>query len=677
MRSVPRDVAVTGAGATSALGATVPALWAAVESGRGGITTIRRFATDALSVHTGALVDGSNGPGWARSDHDLCRDFAVRAGREALASAGVSGRCPPERIALVLGTGLTDASQPLNALVESVADTLGIAGVRLAVSTACSSSTGALGLGCELLELEAADVVLAGGADVLTPEVLAGFHALGVLTPGACAPFSTPAGTTLGEGAGFLVLERGLEARARGATPRATIAGYGLSGDAWHETSPDPKGKGVERAIRSALVDAGLEARRVGYVNAHGSGTEANDSAEWLGISHALGPREVAVPVSSTKGALGHAQGAAGVLEAIVTLEAMSRGLLPPTLNFVAPRPHGPPDPVPGPTPRPTVYDCAVSVNSAFGGANAAVVLSRYVHRPVPGPRRPVAILGLGLLGGFGCGPDAFLASPPEGRRSRGRVEGLDIGTFVPGTDPRGLDPASAFLTAAAALALSDAHVSLAGERRDRCGLLVGQCRPSPTSLRAFSDSIAQRGLAQLSAAAFARIVLNAAAGFCSKLLSVRGPLCVVSTGSGSGLSALALAAQLVATRADLSLMLAGAVDERPVGGDEGPGDGAACVLLGAADDARPGNGSPPAVRLAGWGLAGPGRLDEAVRRAAPGGLPPDALVIRPQAGDNGAADTLFALAEAVLELRRGAARSALVASGSGRSLAAAVHLGR
>lgn len=672
MGSGPRDVAITGMGAHSALGATVEALWDAIESGRCGIAAIRRFPTEGMTAHIAALAAGFEGPECDRPASELCREFAVRAGREALEAARVPGRCPPDRVALVLGTGLADASQPPHTLVESVADALGVEGPRLAVSTACSSSTGALGLGVELLALGVADVVLAGGADVLTPEILAGFNALGVLSPQPCAPFSTPAGTTLGEGAGFLVLERGRDARARGAKTRATLAGYGLSGDAWHETSPDPKGGGVERAIRSALGDAGLDGQRVGYVNAHGSGTQANDSAEWIGIARALGARDAPVAVSSTKGALGHAQGAAGVLEAIVTIEAMARGLLPPTLNFVAPRPYAPLDPVPGPAPRPAAYDCALSVNAAFGGANAAVVLTRNTSSPRSPARRAVALCGLGLVGAFGCGIEAFLGAPHPARR--GRVRGLDIGALVPGADPRGLDPASAFLTAAAALALTDARLALCGERRDRCGLLVGQNRPSAVSLRAFARSIEERGLGQLSAAAFARIVLNAAAGFASKLLGVRGPLTVVSTGATSGLTALVLAAEVLASRSDISFMLAGAVDEAPEGaGTEGsvPPEGAACALLAAAHAA-----AGDAVRLSGWGLAGPGRVEDAIRAAAPAGVPPGTEVVRADR-DEGAADAAFALAESALRVRTGGARSVVFASGAGRSLAAAVHLER
>src|SRR5688572_8986920 len=311
-----REVVITGMGAVSALGDDTATLWHAIESGRCGISTIRRFPTAAYGVHTGAEV--ASAPAHEDATR-LCLDFAIRAAREAITDADVAGT-PAHRVALVFGTGLTDSRELLQVVLESLAASLGIAGPRLCVSTACSSSTAAIGVGRDLLALDAADVVIAGGSDVLTAEVFSGFHALGVLTAASCAPFSTSVGTTLGEGAGFLVLERAHEATQPGARTPPRLAGYGLSGDAWHETSPDPKGNGIARAISAALLDAAAEPGSVSFVNAHGSGTQANDAAEWLGIGQALGAGAEKVPVSSTKGALGHAQGAAGVLEAIVTI---------------------------------------------------------------------------------------------------------------------------------------------------------------------------------------------------------------------------------------------------------------------------------------------------------------------------------------------------------------------
>ena len=206
-----------------------------------------------------------------------------------------------------------------------------------------------------VIAMGGADAVLAGGADVLSSSVFAGFHALGVLSAQKCAPFSLPFGTTLGEGAGFLVLESGEAARKRGAEVLARLSGFGLSGDGYHETSPDPEGGGVTRALRAALADSDLLPEDIGYINAHGTGTEANDPSEWRGIQRCLGA-VTDVPVSSTKGALGHTQGAAGVLESIVTILTMRRELVAPTLNFVGARRFAPADPVGGSSPRRAVY---------------------------------------------------------------------------------------------------------------------------------------------------------------------------------------------------------------------------------------------------------------------------------------------------------------------------------
>ena len=662
MLAAHRDVVITAHGAVSAVAADGPGLWAAVAAGTGGIAPIRRFPTDDFRVHSGALAAGAGDPPHDRARTvELCRRFALDAAREAVRMATLDQGVAPERIALVFGTGLGDFETPAHTIAEELADTLGIQGPRLTVSTACSSSTGAIGLARDLLALGAADAVLAGGADVLSPEVFAGFHALGVLNPAACAPFSHPFGTTLGEGAGFLVLERAPHARARGADILATLDGYGLSGDAFHETSPDPQGAGVERAIRGALGDAALAPEAIEYVNVHGTGTEANDPAEWRGIQRGLGARAQEIPLSSSKGALGHAQGAAGVLEAIVTIEAMRHDVLPPTLNFTTPRPHAPPDTVPGPAPRAGSFRHALSLNAAFGGANAALVLSRPNGTRAARPRRPVSVRGLGLVGPWGLGLEAFATGPRTGA-----VPDFDIAPLVPQGDPRGLDPVSRFLTAAAVLALREGGVQLRGALRDRAGLVVGQLNASPASQRAFRQSITEHGLPHLSASAFARIVLNAAAGACSKLVALRGPLTAISTGAGSGLAALVLAAELLSTRDEAELMVAGGADEQ----SEGMGaEGAAMLLLSAG---------PGAVNIAGWGLAGPGRLDAAIAGAltmAEGGAEDP---VRFDAGTAGAAmPAALAAAQAVLALRRGDVRRALVTSAGGRSMSAALLLVR
>ena len=341
-------VVVTGTGVVCAVGKDCSELVEAVQSGRSGIEPIQRFDTRDFEVHLGAEVKAWHDPdasATATLEERLCSGFAYRAAREALSQAAISDtEIAPNRFGIVFGTNLGDLGRPVHELATELGRQLGFEGPMLTVCTACSSSTGAIGVARDLLLSGSVDVVLAGGADVLTPKVFSGFHALGVLSSEPCAPFSTPFGTTLGEGAGFVVLETSEHARRRGGDALVSVSGYGLSGDGYHETSPDPRGRGVTRAIRSALDDAGLAAAEIGYVNAHGSGTQANDPSEWSGIRRGLEGSD-SLWVSSSKGALGHAQGAAGVLEAIVTILMMRRGLAPPTLNFAGARHHAPEDP--------------------------------------------------------------------------------------------------------------------------------------------------------------------------------------------------------------------------------------------------------------------------------------------------------------------------------------------
>ncbi len=679
------QVVVTGMGAVSALGHDCTALQAAIEAGRSGIGRIRRFSTDGFDVHSAAEVQDWPGacPGPAEaSDERLCVDFSLRAAREALDQARLTTLPAASRSALVFGTALGNLQCPVHELAEEMAGALGLAGPTLTVCTACSSSSGAIGLGRDLLLNGEADVVVAGGADVLTAKVFAGFHALGVLSPSKCAPFSSPFGTSLGEGAGFLVIERLQDAERRGVEPLAFLSGYGLSGDGYHETSPHPAGRGVEAAVRAALVEAGLGAADVGYVNAHGSGTESNDRAEWQGIQRGLDGRSN-VPVSSTKGAIGHAQGGAGALEIIVTILMMRRDLLPPTFNFIGPRQFAPDDPIGETRPRPGRFDHAVSVNAAFGGANTAVVVSRVPSVQLRSRERAaVHVLGMGMVGRCGIGVEAWDRRAPG--PSDGRLASFNLAEVSRRLDPRGLDRSARYLTAAAALALGEAEQASVVRNRPDVGLVVGSTRLSPESLRDFGRSATEFGLPRVSAPAFARIVLNAPAGFCSKLLSLRGPLSVITVGAGSGLAAILVAIDLLSRRDDVRMMLGAAVDE--LADTEDPahtmpaGEGAVCVALTRAGREAWATRVP---RVCGWGFAGPTRLPEAVTRARAGDRHAsreiDAIFderdYAGSAAQGWALPSALAFVAAVTALRRGDVRRALVTSDLGRSVSAAVLL--
>jgi 3-oxoacyl-[acyl-carrier-protein] synthase II len=656
--------AVTGIGAVTALGRGTARLWDAMAAGEQGIARIARFATDGFEVQIAGVVPDRNDPRWADPGAALCIELAVDAAREARDAAGLDAA--PDRIAFVNGSSLGDHDLALHEVTERIADAVGARGPRITVSTACTSSSNALGIGLDLLEQGAADAVIAGGADTLTPMVLAGFLRLGVLSTLPCAPFSHPPGTTLGEGAGFVVLERRARGRARHA-----VLGYGLSSDAYHETRPDPSGAGVARAMRNALAHAGVSADAIDYVNAHGTGTAAGDPAEWRALRHVLGARADRVPVSSSKSFLGHAQGAAGVLELIATLVALDRAAIPPTRNFAGPRPNSPPDPVACDRPRPASVRNTLCNSSGFGGANCAVIVGPIAEldRPVAPPAaRPVFVTGLGAVG-------------PH-RRSLDALGALGGATPDITGDARGMDAMTRFLVSAAGEALADAGVRLRGAMQDRSGLVIGTTRVSRQSEDQLLRSIDDRGLRQLSAVMFSRMVLNAPVGACAKQLALKGPLTTISTGDGSGLTAIAQAAHLLATRGDLDRAVAGGVEEDR--GAPGPAtvEGAVTVLLSTEPPAG------PRIRLAGWGLAGPDGRDHAARAAcaharhaavdlvvgpAVPGVPCPRAVAPDQRG--GAAASALGFAIAVAALRRGDIHSALVVSEPSASIACALLL--
>jgi 3-oxoacyl-[acyl-carrier-protein] synthase II len=620
-------VLVTGLGAASSLGTGVEAHRAALRAGRDGFRPVERFDTRAMSTRLAATWPGWDGrvqpePGpeldlaATASDFPL-HELALVAAREAWASSGCAAA--PHRTAVVFGTCFGHGFREFHPVADRIAAGLDLGGPRVTISTACASSTNAIGLARDLLRRGEVDAVVAGGADALLREAFAGFSALGVLSAQPCAPFSEPAGTVLGEGAGFVVLERAVDAERRGAGHWASILGYGLSADGFHETTPDPSGAGIERAIRGALLDAGWTEGGVDFVSAHATGTANNDRVEWSVIERVLGARGALPAVSGSKSQVGHTQGAAGVLELVLHLICQREGSVPPTLHFRGPRAGCPDDPIAATKPRQLSVRRALKLSAAFGGANAALAYefvgpSAVRRGPPRPPRAPVAVTGVGVVGPLG---DFRRPSVLDLTRARGVGPCREPDLHRIGVDPRRLDPSARWLTAAATLALGQ------GERRRtmaRAGLFVGASRMPADSSRRCSESIRQRGVAGTSASAFARMSVNAPAGACSRVLGLLGPTTTVSIGEGSGLLAMVLAADWLASRQDADHIVAGGVDER-TGMDPDETEGAACLVLERASSPDEG------VLLVGWGIAGPGHA-EAARGAMAGRRSADGLLV-------------------------------------------------
>ncbi len=263
---------------------------------------------------------------------------------------------------------------------------LGTRGPLLSECTACAASNMAIGDGLDAIRLGRADVMICGGTEAPVSRVgIAGFGAMRALSrrnddpERASRPFDAERdGFVMGEAGAMLVLEDLEHAQARGATIHAELLGYGISSDANHVSDPDPTGANPARAMQMALDDAGVDPSEVGYVNAHGTSTPAGDAGETRILKLALGEEKAyATPVSSTKGATGHCLGAAGAVEAIFTILALERGILPPTINYEVPDPECDLDYIPN-EPRPAEIDIAVSNSFGFGGHNACVVFRRW-----------------------------------------------------------------------------------------------------------------------------------------------------------------------------------------------------------------------------------------------------------------------------------------------------------
>jgi 3-oxoacyl-[acyl-carrier-protein] synthase II len=390
------EIVVTGRGVVSSLGESPDAFFEALLAKRSGIA-------DGVGACVEFDPESAMTPKDARRA-DRFTQFAVAAADQAAAEAGVPDGVDPARLGVLVGTGVGGLTTlqseceaflgggeravsphfvPMmmpNAAAGTVAMRLGAHGPGFSVASACATGGHAIGEALRMIVRGEADVVLAGGSEAaLTSLCLAAFKRMGALSrEGESRPFDARRdGFVMGEGAGVLVLERREHAEARGARIFGRIAGYGASNDAFHITQPDEQGRGAIDAMRATLADAEATPSDVGYVNAHGTGTPYNDRIETAAIKAVFNGDGTPPPVSSTKSAIGHLLGAAGALEAMVCVEAVRRGVLPPTLNYQEPDPDCDLDYVPeGPREAPRL-ELALSNSFGFGGQNACLAVAK------------------------------------------------------------------------------------------------------------------------------------------------------------------------------------------------------------------------------------------------------------------------------------------------------------
>jgi len=408
----PRRVVITGMGVVCPVGNDVPSAWSRLVAGESGIAAITRFDASRVESRVAGEVRDFDPEDFierrAARRMDAYSHYAVVAARQAADAAGLDLAAEAEDVGAVIATGgggLTTFERQSRVIFEHgpqrmspffatmmipnmaaayVSLDLGIKGPLGAVCTACAAGANAIGDAFEIVRRGAAVAMLAGGAEAPINETgLAAFGAMRALSTRneapreASRPFDAGRdGFVIAEGAGVLVLEELEHARARGARIEAEIVGYGMSSEAFHVALPDETGASQARAMRAALREAGLSADDVDYVNAHGTAAPVGDVAETRALKIAFGARAPAVPVSSTKSMTGHPLGAAGAIEAIVCVRAITDGVVPPTINLTDPDPDCDLDYVPN-VARTVPVRTAMSNSFGFGGHDVSLVFRR------------------------------------------------------------------------------------------------------------------------------------------------------------------------------------------------------------------------------------------------------------------------------------------------------------
>ncbi|MBW7474042.1 beta-ketoacyl-[acyl-carrier-protein] synthase family protein [Paenibacillus oenotherae] len=652
-------IAVTGLGVLCALGNNPESVFARMMKAETGVKGLTRFAADNLQCSIAGQLEQEQLDAIVNDDAtasmDLCARYAVTAARQALQDSGLAVRrfqqggimdvsdraaIGSDRIGLALGTcnggilslekqwDLTQlddantANYPFYQQGDDAAQALGLNGPVVTINTACAASGNAIGYASDMIRWGYADAMLAGGSDPLSHSVYAGFNVLRALNPLPSSPFGSRYGLNLGEGAAFVVLERLDKALLRGARIYGELCGYGLSNDAHHETAPHPEGAGIERAVAMALNRSAVPRERIDYINAHGTGTMANDAAEISGLKKIFGA-ETTIPISSSKAYFGHNLGAAAAVELVTALYAVKQGFVPGTLHYDAPREGCSDANIIGAELRRLSPQYMLSNNAAFGGHNVSLVLRTAWLKDIDRPpssswkrRSRVAITGIGAVGSWGAGQGGVLHL--IGESAAGTDEGADgqisfsLKEYDKSKYERRMNKIAQFTIGAVLAAIENAGLEQS-ELADT-GFIYGTSRGSTDSIARFLGSVFEKGPEYASSIYFPHTVINSIAGKTAEKLGLQGFNSSLSTGGSEGIAAALYGAGMIREGA-LSACLIGAGDERSELSDHidrakglqesryAKTEGSACIVLSDMDEAAAG-GARIYAELRGFGIS-------------------------------------------------------------------------
>lgn len=619
-----KRVVVTGLGLICALGENTEQCWNAAVNGVTGIAPVKSVNADGCYANLGAEVAAPDKE-LSEEDYDRSSLLCIKAAGEALKDSGYEvTEKNSDRIGVIIGNCVGGAvsidkyytankngggkntdvlKMPAAALANNVAFHYGLNGATANIVNACAAGTISLAYAADLIRSGKADAFVAGGSDSFSSLAFAGFHALHALAPNSCSPFNLSNGITLGEGAGILIIEDYEHAKARGAKIYCEVLGSGVSSDAHHITAPDPEGKGQMLAITRAIENSGLKPSDIDYINAHGTGTAKNDEAEFLSL-HTLFDDNDHLSVSSTKSMTGHCLGAAGSIEAVLTVKAVCEGVVPPTIGYTEENLEtlkekaGNIDFVPN-VKREKEIKYAASNSFAFGGNNASIIFAKE-PRDIPdrANKERIFVTGLGELIGR-----------PQVEISSDDYKEFDIKMAF----YRKLDRFSQLQLISGMRAIKDANVAITDENAGDIGIVVGTADGPLTEVYNFQKTVCENGTAAGSAFSFPNTVYNAAGGYFSIFAGIKGYNVTNANSVQAGLQSLCYAADVI-RNGDENIMIATGTDENTevtgylydtlgVMNKDMLGEGSVSVVLESETSANK-RGAKKYAELVGWATA-------------------------------------------------------------------------
>lgn len=587
---------VTGLGVICAIGNNVEETWKNALNSVSGIhkttsvDTKNCYADLAAEVNCDSL-DAIDAP----EEKDRASKLCIKAANEALKDANLGNFGDDQRVAVIIGScvgGVISVEHyhqngrpaadipkmPIASIASQVAETCGAGGIVTNVANACAAGTISIALACDLIRAGRADVVIAGGADSFAAVPYSGFLSLHALDENGCSPFNHCNGITLGEGAGIVVVESYEHAQKRGAKQYCEVLGSGVTSDAHHITAPREDGLCLTEAMSRAVKNSGIKKSDIGYLNAHGTGTGKNDNAEINAFGKFFAEENPTISVSSTKVMTGHCLGAAGAIEAVFSIKALTTNTVLPTLHYTAEDSEalkakvGQMDFVQN-TPKSKELNCVMSNNVAFGGTNASIVFSKMAGDVVkqPAKGKKIAVTGIGIVSPLGNSKQAYL----DAVKNDAKPESASVHSTITNDDYKELGIKMAFYrkldnlgqlqTVSGMRALQDANFTVTDDNAKDVGIIVGTSEGGLGATYDFEELIAEQGNANGSAFKFPHTVYNAAGGYLSICSGIKGYGVTITTGPVSGLDSIGYSMSVIYDGQESAMMATGSDENLPI----------------------------------------------------------------------------------------------------------------